>query len=96
MFVGCLSLTTSPVLPAPTLVEDCYKGMFKECTLLNHITTLATDISATGCLSGWVDGVASTGTFIKAEGLDQGTESGQIRTGKSGIPSGWTVENCGE
>ena len=96
MFVGCLSLTTSPVLPAPTLVERCYDGMFKECTLLNHITMLATDISANKCISGWVDGVASTGTFCKAEGLDQGEEYGQIRTGKSGIPSGWTVKNYGE
>ena len=96
MFLGCSSLTTSPVLPAPTLVERCYSGMFKECTLLNHITMLATDISANRCLSGWVDGVASTGTFIKAEGLDQGTESGQIPTNKSGIPSGWTVKNYGE
>ena len=96
MFVGCLSLTTSPVLPAPTLVEYCYKGMCKECTLLNHITMLATDISAKRCLTYWVKGVASTGTFSKAEGLDQGEEDGQIRTGVSGIPSGWTVKNYGE
>ena len=96
MFLGCSSLTTSPVLPAPTLVERCYNGMFKECTLLNHITMLATDISANRCISGWVDGVASTGTFIKAEGLDQGEEDGQIPTSKSGIPSGWTVKNYGE
>ena len=96
MFFGCSSLTTSPVLPAPTLVERCYNGMFKDCTLLNHITMLATDISAKRCISGWVDGVASTGTFIKAEGLDQGEEDGQIPTSKSGIPSGWTVKNYGE
>ena len=96
MFIGCSSLTTSPVLPAPTLVERCYNGMFKECTLLNHITMLATDISADRCLSGWVDGVASTGTFTKAASLEQGTESGQIPTSKSGIPSGWTVKNYGE
>lgn len=57
---------------------------------------LATDISANRCISGWVDGVASTGTFIKAEGLDQGEEDGQISTSKSGIPSGWTVKNYGE
>ena len=57
---------------------------------------LATDISADRCLSGWVDGVASTGTFTKAASLEQGTESGQIPTSKSGIPSGWTVKNYGE
>jgi len=54
---------------------------------------LATDISASGCLNDWVSGVASSGTFTKEASLIQGSETGQIPTGTSGIPEGWTVVN---
>lgn len=87
MFYGCTSLTTAPELPATTLVSDCYKTMFYGCTSLNYITCLATDISATHCTGGWVDGVASSGTFVKAASMSSWT------TGRDGIPSGWTVQN---
>ena len=59
--------------------------MFYKCIKLNSITMLATDISASGCLSNWVNGVASTGTFVKAPSMTS------LTTGTSGIPSGWTV-----
>ena len=96
MFIDCTNLTTAPELPATTLAEFCYGTMFRDCEKLDHITMLATDISAPYCLDGWVIGVASTGTFTKAASLEQGTESGQIPTGISGIPEGWTVKNYGE
>ena len=83
----------SPELPATTLAERCYQLMFYDCKKLDNITMLATDISATNCLDDWVDGVASTGTFTKAASLIQGSEAGQIPTGISGIPEGWTVVN---
>ena len=51
---------------------------------------LATDISASSCLSNWVNGVASTGTFVKNPAMTS------LTTGQSGIPSGWTVINDGE
>lgn len=85
MFYGCTSLTTAPTLPTPTLSYDyCYFYMFYGCTNLNSITMLATNISASNCLTNWVDGVAATGTFTKAA-------SATIPTGVDGIPSGWTV-----
>ena len=59
--------------------------MFQGCSKLQNITCLATNISASGCTSMWLAGVASTGTFIKASGFDGWS------TGTSGIPSGWTV-----
>ena len=96
MFYGCTSLTEAPALLAETLKNDCYARMFCGCTSLNRITMLATDISASSCLYEWVEGVAATGTFIKTASLVQGTERGQLKTGKNGIPEGWTVENCGE
>ena len=93
MFSGCTNLTPAPELPATTLVKYCYQEMFSGCTNLSSITMLATDISAKDCLTDWVSGVASSGTFTKAASLIQGSETGQIPTGTSGIPEGWTVVN---
>ena len=88
MFQGCSSLTTAPDLPATTLAESCYQRMFYGCKSLNSITMLATDISALGCLGGWVNSVSSTGTFTKASSMTS------LPSGESGIPEGWTVENA--
>ena len=90
MFYGCSSLVNAPELPATTLKELCYGGMFNGCTKLNYIKMLATDISASECLGGWVSSVSSTGTFVKHPNMTS------LPTGSSGIPSGWTVYNNGE
>ena len=87
MFSGCTSLTSAPELPATTLVMYCYKEMFGNCTSLNYIKCLATNISANNCTYGWVDGVASSGTFVK-------TSSTSWTTGVNGIPNGWTVQDA--
>ena len=87
MFSNCTSLTTAPSLPATTLAGDCYNQMFYGCSNLNYIKCLATDISANGCTFGWVSGVASSGTFVKAASTDWSS-----KTGNNGIPTGWTVE----
>ena len=57
--------------------------MFSHCTKLKYVKCLATDISAQGCVDSWLNKVATSGTFIKAEGMN-GWPSGV-----SGIPSGW-------
>ena len=88
MFAGCTLLTKAPELPATTLAYGCYASMFQDCASLNYIKCLATDISATDCTNYWVYGVASTGTFIKAAGIESWP------TGGDGIPSGWTIENA--
>ena len=88
MFNDCTSLTTAPVLPATNLKVNCYQNMFNGCTKLNYIKCLATDISAYNCTYNWVDGVAPTGTFVKAAGMSRWT------TGIKGIPTGWTVQNA--
>ena len=85
MFYGT-GLTTAPKLPATTLADHCYRYMFKNCSNLNYIEMLATDISASNCLYDWVDGVAETGTFVKNPSMTS------LPTGKSGIPVGWVVE----
>ena len=88
MFYGCTSLKTAPALPATTLASDCYYNMFYGCSSLNYIKCLATDIPSSYSTYYWVDGVAATGTFVKAAGMTK------WRTGKDGIPSGWTVQDA--
>lgn len=87
MFYGCSNLTIAPELPATTLKSLCYAEMFGGCSKLNYIKCLATNISADRCTNYWLNGVASTGTFVKAPSITSWT------TGASGIPTGWTVEN---
>jgi hypothetical protein len=48
---------------------------------------LATDISASNCLYSWVNGVASSGTFVKNSAMTS------LSSGTSGIPEGWVVED---
>ena len=85
MFRYCTSLTNAPELPATTLVLMCYRSMFNSCTSLNYVKMLATDISASYCLSDWLKDVSAEGTFVKADGVE-------IPEGDSGIPNGWTVQ----
>ena len=86
MFKGCTGLTRAPVLPAQELRGGCYQYMFSGCSNLSYIKCLATNITATECLNNWVEGVKSSGTFVKASGM---TDWG---TGSNGIPSGWTIQ----
>ncbi len=85
MFGNCTSLTKAPELPATTLVNNCYKQMFLGCQNLRYVKCLATDISATDCLTDWIDGTMLLGTFITAENKPA------YESGTSGIPSGWNV-----
>ena len=87
MFYNCRSLTNAPELPATILAKYCYQYMFSGCTNLNYIKMLATNIRADYCLDGWVNGVSSTGTFVKDPNMTS------LPTGDSGIPTGWTVQD---
>lgn len=101
MFQNCTSLTTAPELPATTLVDYCYQNMFYGCSSLNYIKCLATIIRTyvdgtdeyyiLDSTTNWVNGVAATGTFVKAASMVAGNN---WTTGVSGIPSGWTVQNA--
>lgn len=88
MFEGCTALTTAPELPATTLTAGCYHRMFFGCSNLRYIKCLANTINSPSFeTSSWVYGVAPTGTFVKAIGMETWT------TGSDGIPRGWTVQD---
>lgn len=90
MFGYCYKITTAPELPAPVLVKGCYNAMFTTCSCLSHLKCLATDISAYGCTTLWLDHVASTGIFVKAPEMQEWIADGS----SDGIPIGWTIENA--
>lgn len=84
MFYNCSSLIAAPELPAKTITYESYRLMFYGCTSLNYVKCLATDIRSGGNDS-WLNNVSSAGTFVKAAEMEDWP------TGKSGIPSGWTI-----
>ena len=87
MFENCTSLVNAPILRTVKLAYYCYRDMFRSCSNLNYIKMLATDISENGCLNNWVDGVSSTGTFVKHP-------VAVLPSGVNGIPYNWTVETA--
>lgn len=90
MFFGCTSLTTAPELKATTLAKMCYSQMFNNCSNLNSIKCLATNISASQCTDGWLNGAGTSVTGDKTFTTPSTTNWGE---GDSGIPSGWTRLN---
>ncbi len=70
-------------LEASVLQEYCYQYMFRDCKKLNKIICLASTLDPFA-LEGWVDGVASAGTFTRKNGVTW-------PIGINGIPSGWSI-----
>lgn len=87
MFYNCTSLAQAPELPATTLKKYCYSSMFYNCKNLNYIKAMfITDKSLSlNYLGSWLNGVSSTGTFIKSKDATWTNEAAEI-------PTGWTVE----
>ena len=89
MFQGCASLTTAPKLPATTLANRCYYYMFRDCASLNYIKAMFTTTPSTSYMSNWVNGVASSGTFVKNSAATWTSECGV-----SACPCGWAVRTA--
>lgn len=85
-FQGATNLETAPQLKPSRLENACYGWMFRNCQNLTFIKCLAdSNLSASYATANWVDGVSSTGTFVKKSGAT-------LQSGANGIPNGWTVE----
>ena len=89
MFRECTSLTTAPELPATTLADYCYSAMFQGCTSLNYIKAMFTTKPSSDYMSNWVNGVASSGTFVK-----NSAATWTSSCGTSTYPCHWTVETA--
>lgn len=82
MFQGCTSLVNAPELLGIKLYGYVYQNMFYGCTSLNTIRCHA-KFTAQNATQGWLNGVATSGTFY-------GHSEYGWSSGVSGIPSGWT------
>lgn len=81
-------MTKSPVLPAQVVPASAYKEMFSGNGNMSEVTCLATNISALNAVAQWLKNTSETGIFYKAATMDSWP-----RTGNTGIPSTWTVED---
>ena len=88
MFADCTALTTAPDLPATTLADYCYCNMFSGCSKLSKVKMLATDVSATGCLSYWLTN-AGTSATSRTLTLDNSTVYGIINITTNYLPDNW-------
>ena len=90
LFYECSKLVYASdlVLPATTLAESCYSSMFNGCSNLNYIKAMFTTVPSSTYTSNWVNGVPSTGTFVKNAAATWDV------TGTSGVPTGWAVETA--
>ena len=88
MFAGCTNLTAAPELPAETLLNSCYRYMFSGCSSLNYIKAMFTTTPGTSYTQNWLNGVASTGTFVRNSSA---TWEGSITRGADTVPTGWTI-----
>lgn len=88
MFYKCTMLENAPELPALGLVENCYNNMFLGCSSLNKIKALFTSEPGEETTMNWVEGVATSGTFIK-----NSAATWEV-TGENGVPTGWTIETA--
>ena len=84
MFRACTSLIVAPELKSTKLTGECYRYMFYGCSNLNYIKALFTN-EVSSALSNWVNGVSTTGTFIKSKNATWDV------VGVNGVPEGWTV-----
>ena len=92
MFYRCNSLTTAPELPALELVSYCYQYMFQNCTNLNYIKAMFIREPGSSSTNSWVNGVASSGTFVMNSNAEWNT--GTTACGASTYPCNWTVETA--
>lgn len=87
MFNGCTSLATAPTLPARfipgQLSEGAYQTLFTNCQNINRVVCLAETFDEYATYL-WLQGVSSTGTFVKHPNATWPSDT-------SGIPTGWTV-----
>ena len=87
MFQNCTNLEKAPDLPAQTLVNWCYGHIFENCQKINKIKAMCLTTPTGDYTNNWVNGVASSGTFIKNS---EATWANKF--GNDYIPTGWTVE----
>lgn len=86
MFQGCTKLLYGPTIPTEVLPTYSCGYMYDGCTNLKYIKLLALDVSATNCMSNWVNNVQTNGGEFWMN-----PNATWWRVATNGIRSGWTV-----
>ena len=86
MFRLCDFLETAPALPASILTKGCYNSMFRQCPKLSSVKILATDFSATFCVSYWL---AESGVSAASRTLTVVNSSAYEALKSTPLPSNW-------
>ena len=101
MFSKSIYVTTSPMLFAKDLVDQCYKYMFETCSALTKVVCLAetgidTGSSVNAFMTGTVTGTSAANCkFIKSPNATVGgTGTSNWVRGVNGIQTGWQVEDA--
>ena len=84
MFNFCENLVTAPLLPATSIEENCYSGMFEACTALENVYCLAETDDGTGTI-GWLRDASATGTIVVSSNSCLALDT------EDGVPTGWTI-----
>ena len=95
LFKDCAVLTSAPELPATTLAESCYQGMFSGCVKLSSVTMLAPSdqiTSASDCCKDWLkdagpDPVVGGSLLLKIKN----NEVLKALQDKSYLPDNWQI-----
>jgi len=89
MFANCTDLTSAPELSVSSMAKPyMYGGMFQNCSKLSYVKCLLENPNEMESDCAWLYNVSATGTFVKKRGITWS------RSGASGIPSGWTIEEA--
>lgn len=86
MFRGCVNLTKAPDLPATVyggVGKINYNSMFSGCASLNYVKCMILTPN-TNYHEKWLEGVPSSGTFVK-------NPNATWERGNNGIPFGWNI-----
>ena len=85
-FYGLFAGAEKLVNNTERLEKGCYQEMFFDCSKLNSVKCLATDISAEGCTKNWLTNAGTEATGEKVLETAVPMTSGS----DDGVPDGWT------
>lgn len=89
MFQAC-AFTTAPVLLGKATDSSSCSYLYHACSSLNYVECMIETIASNNATTGWMNGVASAGTFVKS------TAAWWTTAGQNGVPTNWTIKYSGQ
>ena len=92
MFFDCTNLASASELPATTLADNCYQGMFYNCTKLSTVTMLASDseiTSKSNCIDNWLYNAGTGENVNRTLIVKDEAAYNALESNKSYLPDIW-------